>query len=57
MEYVPGGNLKQFIEYRKSINKHFTEEEIAIIMKSLLSAIKCMHQNQIIHRDLKPGNY
>ena len=34
----------------------FSEAQIAIIMKSILSALKHLHTQQKIHRDIKSGN-
>ena len=51
-ELVTGGEL-----YDQIINlKFFTEDNAAIIMKQLLSAVFYLHSNKIVHRDLKPEN-
>lgn len=35
----------------------YNEEEIALMMRSILEGIKYLHKFNIIHRDLKPGKY
>jgi serine/threonine protein kinase len=37
-------------------NKEFTDEEAAMIMGSLLSAVDHVHRKNYVHRDLKPDN-
>jgi len=34
----------------------YTEDEAKPILKQLLSAVACLHENQVCHRDLKPEN-
>jgi serine/threonine protein kinase len=57
MEYLPGGNLKEFIGSRRTLGKPFAEEEVARMMKIILEAVNCMHERHVLHRDLKPGEY
>ena len=51
MECVKNGQLKNLIAKRKREKKSFSDQETAIIMKSISSALN------YIHRDLKPGFY
>lgn len=52
MEYIGGHTLKQLIQLRGPLHK----EEAINIMKQLVSAVQCAHENNIIHRDIKPQN-
>jgi calcium/calmodulin-dependent protein kinase I len=36
--------------------EHYTEKEAAETFKSIVDAIRYMHEMDIIHRDLKPEN-
>jgi calcium-dependent protein kinase len=49
---VEGGELFDEIEKRK----HFTEEDAAVVISQLLSAIIYCHERHIVHRDIKPEN-
>jgi len=51
-ELATGGEL-----YAQIVNlQFFTEDNAALIMKQLLSAVYYLHSNNIVHRDLKPEN-
>lgn len=52
MEYVPGGDLKQYIRE----NHPLSASEYQNIMLQILAGVECAHHHQIIHRDLKPQN-
>ena len=49
---MKGGELFDELVRRKT----FHEQQAAIVMKSLLSAIAYCHERNVIHRDLKPEN-
>lgn len=51
-EYYGGGELYEYMEATKKI----PEDEIRIILKTLLTAVDYCHKNNIVHRDLKPEN-
>ena len=57
MECVKNGQLKNLIAKRKREKKSFSDQETAIIMKSISSALNYIHSKDIVHRDLKPGFY
>jgi len=52
MEYVPKGDLGTLI------NTHgpLPEMTVKTMAEQLLSALKCLHENNITHRDVKPDN-
>jgi len=52
LEYLKGGELFQ----RLKSKGRYSEEVAALVLKSLLEAIKYCHSLNIIHRDLKPEN-
>ena len=52
LEYYNGGDLfDRIIKERR-----FSEQKAALIMKSLLSAVRYFHSLHVCHRDLKPEN-
>ncbi|WP_456407721.1 protein kinase domain-containing protein [Caldithrix abyssi] len=51
MEYVEGGNLKEFLE-----RTPLSAPEILDLAYKIARAVAVLHQNNYIHRDLKPEN-
>lgn len=56
MEFFDGITLQNYINYRRNINKPFSEEECKDIISQLLQGIEYIHSQNVIHRDLKPEN-
>ena len=52
MEYCDGGNLL----YKVLELHHFSEQQGAKYMKSILQSVDIIHKKNICHRDLKPNN-
>jgi serine/threonine protein kinase len=52
-EYMPGGNLYDFLHKRSNFLELVTILKIAI---SISKGMDYLHQNDIIHRDLKTAN-
>lgn len=52
MEYIPGGELYQYVKAKNGIN----ELEARKIFKQLAYTVEYCHNKYIIHRDLKPSN-
>ncbi len=50
MEYLPGGNLSQWIE------RGLEEQEILQIISEIASALQLAHDKGFVHRDVKPEN-
>jgi calcium-dependent protein kinase len=50
--YVDGGELFDEIKRRA----HFSEQDAALVMNQLLSAVTYCHERHLVHRDLKPEN-
>eukprot|EP00826_Nyctotherus_ovalis_P011704 TRINITY_DN1304_c0_g2_i3.p1 TRINITY_DN1304_c0_g2~~TRINITY_DN1304_c0_g2_i3.p1 ORF type:complete len:340 (+),score=71.15 TRINITY_DN1304_c0_g2_i3:122-1141(+) len=51
-ELVEGGELFDEIER----HGHFTEEDAAVVLSQMLSAVIYCHERRIVHRDIKPEN-
>jgi len=52
MEYVNGGDLKQYIKVRGRIK----EDETRAFFKQIVSGLLYLHSKRILHRDIKPDN-
>jgi len=52
MELVPGRPLKHYI----NPDAPWSVEETIQVLRPLLAALTCAHQQRILHRDLKPDN-
>jgi calcium-dependent protein kinase len=52
MEYCKGGELTEWVTAKTP----HTEDQIAQVMNSMLSAMAYMHKQGITHRDIKPEN-
>ena len=56
MEKCDGGELFDDLMIRMESGKMYSEKEVAIIMRQVLSAIQYCHEKKICHRDLKAEN-
>lgn len=54
MEYARLGSLLSYLQTES--RKNLFEDELAVVAKSVLKALKAVHKNQVIHRDVKPSN-
>lgn len=54
-DFVPGGNLREWVECRGGLNQLSLDERIRIV-NSIAQAVAAAHSVGIIHRDLKPSN-
>jgi serine/threonine protein kinase len=52
MEFVEGGNLREFIKIRKKISA----EELIRLAKQMVDGLRYAHSKGITHRDIKPTN-
>lgn len=52
MEYMPGGMLYDIL----ANEGFFNEKNASNVMRDLLYAVECLHDNDIVHRDIKPEN-
>ena len=51
LEYLEGGNLREFLKSKKK--GYLEEKEAKIIFTQILEGVNYCHRNNIIHRDLK----
>eukprot|EP00123_Amoebidium_parasiticum_P003466 comp14772_c0_seq1/m.11192 comp14772_c0_seq1/g.11192 ORF comp14772_c0_seq1/g.11192 comp14772_c0_seq1/m.11192 type:complete len:642 (-) comp14772_c0_seq1:453-2378(-) len=57
LEYMKGGELLDILIKRVEQGKTpYSEAQVAVIMRQVVSAVEQCHKNDIIHRDLKPEN-
>ncbi len=56
MEHCKGGSLLDRINSLLEQNKCFSEDEAALIIRQILSALNYAHQSGIVHRDIKLEN-
>jgi len=54
LEFAPGGSL--YSRLKKQPKSRFTEQQTAIYMVQIVSALRYMHSKKIMHRDIKPEN-
>lgn len=52
LEYIPGGNLEQYLSQK--LNKRLNEIEARTLIKQICQAVNYAHQKGIIHLNLKP---
>jgi len=55
MELLNGGHLSSLIEAKADSREHFSDQDVALIMRAILRAVEYIHSRGIVHRDLKPG--
>jgi len=56
MEELKGGELFERILARAKGNNYYTEREVAVLFKQIVSGIAYCHEINIVHRDIKPDN-
>lgn len=52
LQLLKGGNLLDYLVKKG----RFSEQESAVILRSLVTAVAYLHENGVLHRDLKPSN-
>lgn len=52
MEYIPGQNLKHFLEEHGKLSF----DEVMTIITPVLNAVEMIHERNMIHRDISPSN-
>ena len=55
MELARGGTLKNVIRERRLQKSPIKDEDAALVMKGVFSAMQYLHHKNILYRDLKPG--
>jgi len=55
LEFCQGGDL--FEQLDQQPDSHYTEQQVARIVREMLSAVRYMHSKGIVHRDLKLENF
>ena len=62
MEYCDGGNLDEFLETQKQLNKgkskplYMPQDKIMFYFTQVALGLKHMHDRKLLHRDIKPDN-
>jgi len=51
-EWIDGDDLTKEIDH----GQKFSEQEVIMLLKDILTPLEIVHQNKVIHRDLKPSN-
>lgn len=54
MDYVEGGNLSDYLNFRR--DDKVDESEIRKIIMNILFSLDFMHKRGILHKDIKPAN-
>lgn len=55
MEYANGGNLSDFIDTNKGLQKYIENPVLILMFKQLINGMKAIN-NYLVHRDIKPLN-
>jgi len=56
LEYINGGDLREYVKEKISDNYGLKECEVRHIFRQLANTVSYCHDHSIIHRDLKPEN-
>uniref|UniRef100_A0A0G4HZ07 non-specific serine/threonine protein kinase n=1 Tax=Chromera velia CCMP2878 TaxID=1169474 RepID=A0A0G4HZ07_9ALVE len=56
MDFCEGGELLKRMASDATKGRAWTEEDVALVMQQLLSALFYMHSKRVVHKDLKPEN-
>lgn len=56
MEYISGGNLRQFLDKLIQKQKRLPLKESVILVQQLCRTLEYAHQHKVLHRDIKPAN-
>ncbi len=56
MEFISGGNLRQFLDELIRQKKWIPLEEATLLVRQLCRIVEYAHQKGVLHRDIKPAN-